>query len=220
MFGAIAKSYFAEKLGVDRKRIVVVSIMPCLAKKYEASRPEFAVDGNPDVDISIYTRELARLIRYANINAELPDSDFDRPLGESTGAGVIFGTTGGVIEAACRTAYELYTKKTLPKIDFEELRGLEGIRSATIDFDGTPIKIGIAPFHRGRMEVLRKRAAALYQEDRSKTLRKSHENPYIQALYADYLGEPCGPRAHKLLHTHYFDRKEAINMFTQENQEG
>ena len=112
MFGAIAKSYFAEKLGVDRKRIVVVSIMPCLAKKYEASRPEFAVDGNPDVDISIYTRELARLIRYANINfAELPDSDFDRPLGESTGAGVIFGTTGGVIEAACRTAYELYTKK-------------------------------------------------------------------------------------------------------------
>ena len=200
-----------------------------------------------------------RLIRYANINfAELPDSDFDRPLGESTGAGVIFGTTGGVIEAACRTAYELYTKKTLPKIDFEELRGLEGIRSATIDFDGTPIKIGIAhglgnarrlveevkngmspyhaievmacpggciggggqPFHRGRMEVLRKRAAALYQEDRSKTLRKSHENPYIQALYADYLGEPCGPRAHKLLHTHYFDRKEAINMFTQENQEG
>ena len=259
MFGAIAKSYFAEKLGVDRKRIVVVSIMPCLAKKYEASRPEFAVDGNPDVDISIYTRELARLIRYANINfAELPESDFDRPLGESTGAGVIFGTTGGVIEAACRTAYELYTKKTLPKIDFEELRGLEGIRSATIDFDGTPIKIGIAhglgnarrlveevkngmspyhaievmacpggciggggqPFHRGRMEVLRKRAAALYQEDRSKTLRKSHENPYIQALYADYLGEPCGPRAHKLLHTHYFDRKEAINMFTQENQEG
>ena len=259
MFGSIAKSYWAEKMGIPKEKLVVVSIMPCLAKKYEASRPEFAVDGNPDVDISIYTRELARLIRYANINfAELPDSDFDHPLGESTGAGVIFGTTGGVIEAACRTAYELYTKKTLPKIDFEELRGLEGIRSATIDFDGTPIKIGIAhglgnarklieqvqngmspyhaievmacpggciggggqPFHRGRMEVLRKRAAALYQEDRSKTLRKSHENPYIQALYADYLGEPCGPRAHKLLHTHYFDRKEAINMFTQENQEG
>ena len=259
MFGSIAKSYWAKKMGIPKEKLVVVSIMPCLAKKYEASRPEFAVDGNPDVDISIYTRELARLIRYANINfAELPDSDFDRPLGESTGAGVIFGTTGGVIEAACRTAYELYTKKTLPKIDFEELRGLEGIRSATIDFDGTPIKIGIAhglgnarrlveevkngmspyhaievmacpggciggggqPFHRGRMEVLRKRAAALYQEDRSKTLRKSHENPYIQALYADYLGEPCGPRAHKLLHTHYFDRKEAINMFTQENQEG
>ena len=137
MFGAIAKTWLADKLQVIPEKLYCVSIMPCLAKKYEASRPEFAVDGNPDVDISIYTRELARLIRYANINfAELPDSDFDRPLGEATGAGVSFGTTGGVIEAACRTAYELYTKKTLPKIDFEELRGLEGIRSATIDFDG------------------------------------------------------------------------------------
>ena len=123
MFGAIAKSYFAEKLGVDRKDLVVVSIMPCLAKKYEASRPEFSVEGNPDVDYSIYTRELARLIRYANIDFnELPDGEFDSPLGESTGASVIFGTTGGVIEAACRTAYELYTKKNLDKVDFEELR--------------------------------------------------------------------------------------------------
>ena len=93
MFGAIAKSYFAEKLGVDRKDLVVVSIMPCLAKKYEASRPEFSVEGNPDVDYSIYTRELARLIRYANIDFnELPDGEFDSPVGESTGASVIFGT--------------------------------------------------------------------------------------------------------------------------------
>lgn len=258
MFGAIAKTYFAEKLGVDRKSIVVVSIMPCLAKKYEASRPEFASEGNPDVDISIYTRELARLIRYANINFnELPDSDFDHPLGESTGAGVIFGTTGGVIEAACRTAYELYTKKPLEKIEFKELRGLEGIRSGTINFDGTPVKIGIAhglgnarklveevksgkspyhvievmacpggciggggqPFHQGRIEVLRKRAAALYSEDESKPLRKSHENPYIQQLYKEYLGEPCGPRAHKLLHTHYFDRKEVVNMFLETDKD-
>ena len=252
MFGAIAKSYFAEKLGVDRKDLVVVSIMPCLAKKYEASRPEFSVEGNPDVDYSIYTRELARLIRYANIDFnELPDGEFDRPLGESTGASVIFGTTGGVIEAACRTAYELYTKKNLDKVDFEELRGLEGIRSATIDFNGTPVKIGIAhglgnarklieevkngtspyhaievmacpggciggggqPFHRGRMEVLRRRASALYREDANKPLRKSHENPYIQQLYSEYLGEPCGPKAHKLLHTHYIDRKEVIGMY-------
>ena len=103
------------------------------------------MEGNPDVDYSIYTRELARLIRYANIDFnELPDGEFDSPLGESTGASVIFGTTGGVIEAACRTAYELYTKKNLDKVDFEELRGLEGIRSATIDFNGTPVKIGIA----------------------------------------------------------------------------
>ena len=252
MFGSIAKSYWAEKMGIPREKLVVVSIMPCLAKKYEASRPEFSVEGNPDVDYSIYTRELARLIRYANIDFnELPDGEFDRPLGESTGASVIFGTTGGVIEAACRTAYELYTKKNLDKVDFEELRGLEGIRSATIDFNGTPVKIGIAhglgnarklieevkngtspyhaievmacpggciggggqPFHRGRMEVLRRRAAALYREDANKPLRKSHENPYIQQLYSEYLGEPCGPKAHKLLHTHYIDRKEVIGMY-------
>lgn len=251
MFGAIAKSYFAEKLGVSRDRLYVVSVMPCLAKKYEASRPEFSVDGNPDVDCSIYTRELARLIRYANIDFnELPDGEFDRPLGESTGASVLFGTTGGVIEAACRTAYELYTKKKLEKVDFEELRGLDGIRSATINFDGTEIKIGIAhglgnarklieevkngtspyhaievmacpggciggggqPFHRGRMEVLKRRASALYKEDANKTIRKSHENPYIQQLYREYIGDPCGPRAHQLLHTHYSDRKEVIGL--------
>ena len=251
IFGAIAKNYFAEKLGIPREKMVVVSIMPCLAKKYEASRPEFSVAGKPDVDYSIYTRELARLIRYANINFdELPDGEFDEPLGASTGASVIFGTTGGVIEAACRTAYELYTQKPLPKIDFEELRGLDGIRSATIDFNGTPIKIGIAhslgnarklieevkngtspyhaievmacpggciggggqPFHKGRMEVLKKRAAALYQADAEKPLRKSHENPFVKQLYKEYMGEPCGHRAHELLHTHYVDRKEVVRL--------
>ena len=259
IFGAVAKNYFAQKMGIPREKMVVVSIMPCLAKKYEASRPEHAVDGNPDVDYSIYTRELARLIRYANINfEELPDGEFDNPLGESTGAGVIFGTTGGVIEAACRTAYEIYTKQPLPKVDFEELRGLEGIRSATIDFNGTPIKIGIAhglgnarkligevkngtspyhaievmacpggciggggqPFHKGRMEVLKKRAAALYQADEEKPLRKSHENPFVQQLYKEYMGEPCGPLAHKLLHTHYRDRKEVVvGLFNEKEEE-
>lgn len=259
IFGAVAKNYLALKLGIPREKMVVVSIMPCLAKKYEASRPEHAVDGNPDVDYSIYTRELARLIRYANINfEELPDGEFDNPLGESTGAGVIFGTTGGVIEAACRTAYEIYTKQPLPKVDFEELRGLEGIRSATIDFNGTPIKIGIAhglgnarklieevkngtspyhaievmacpggciggggqPFHKGRMEVLKKRAAALYQADEEKPLRKSHENPFVQQLYKEYMGEPCGPLAHKLLHTHYRDRKEVVvGLFNEKEEE-
>ncbi|MBN1769192.1 MAG: iron hydrogenase small subunit [Prolixibacteraceae bacterium] len=145
MFGAIAKSYFAEKQKVDRKDLVVVSIMPCVAKKYECGRDEFAVDGNPDVDYAITTRELAALIKLSNIEFKsLPDEDFDQPLGESTGAGVIFGTTGGVIEAAVRTAYELHTKKPLPKLDFEELRGMEGVREATIDFDGLPIRIGIA----------------------------------------------------------------------------
>jgi NADP-reducing hydrogenase subunit HndD len=145
MFGAIAKTYFADKIGVIRNDLVVVSIMPCLAKKYECQRNEFKVNGNPDVDYSISTRELAAFIKLANIDfMDLPDEDFDDPLGESSGAGVIFGNTGGVIEAACRTAYELYTGKKLEKIEFEQLRGLEGIRSATIDFDGLPLNIGIA----------------------------------------------------------------------------
>ncbi|NLB26546.1 MAG: 4Fe-4S dicluster domain-containing protein [Bacteroidales bacterium] len=145
MFGSIAKSYFAEKMNIKREDLVVVSIMPCVAKKYECGRDEFKVNGNPDVDFAITTRELASLIKLANIEfTKLPDEDFDRPLGESTGAGVIFGTTGGVIEAAVRTAYELYTKKSLPKVDFDELRGMEGIRQATIDFNGLQLNIGIA----------------------------------------------------------------------------
>jgi NADP-reducing hydrogenase subunit HndD len=145
MFGAIAKTYFAEKIGIKREDMVVVSVMPCLAKKYECSRDEFKVNGNPDVDFSISTRELAHLIKQMNIEFDdLPEEDFDHPMGQSTGAGVIFGTTGGVIEAAVRTAYEVHTGKKLSKIDFTELRGMEGIRHATIDFDGLPINIGIA----------------------------------------------------------------------------
>ncbi len=250
MFGAIAKSYFANQLGIDRKKLVVVSVMPCLAKKYECSRPEFSSDGDPDVNISVSTRELAQLIRNANIDfISLTDDDFDHPLGESSGAGVIFGTTGGVIEAAVRTAYEIYTKQTLPKIDFEELRGMEGIRSATIDFNGVPIHIGIAhglgnarrlldeikagqsvyhaieimacpggciggggqPYHHGNVDVLKKRAIALYREDALKPIRKSHENPYVIGLYQNFLGEPCGPLSHKLLHTHYFNKKKPMS---------
>lgn len=145
MFGPIAKEYFGKKLGIDRRNLIVVSIMPCLAKKYECQREEFKVNGDPDVNYSISTRELAHLIKQANIDfASLPEEDFDNPLGESTGAGVIFGNTGGVIEAACRTAYELYTGKKLEKVEFNELRGMENIRHAIIDFNGLPINIGIA----------------------------------------------------------------------------
>lgn len=145
MFGAIAKTYFADKIGVKREDLVVVSVMPCLAKKYECQREEFKTDGNPDVDIAISTRELANLIKQSNIDfANLPEGDYDHPLGESTGAAVIFGVTGGVIEAATRTAYELFTGKTLDKVEFEALRGMDGVRVATVDFDGTPIRIGIA----------------------------------------------------------------------------
>lgn len=145
MFGAIAKSYWAEKMGINREDLVVVSIMPCLAKKYECQRDEFKVNNNPDVDYVLTTRELARLIKLYNLSLrDMPVEDFDNPLGESTGAAVIFGATGGVIEAATRTAYEVFTGKTLEKVDFTELRGLEGVRDAWVDFNGTPIHIGIA----------------------------------------------------------------------------
>ncbi len=145
MFGAVAKSYYAEQLKIDRKDLVVVSIMPCLAKKYEADRDEFKVDGNPDVDIVLSTRELAALIKQANIDLyDLEDSEFDQPLGMSTGAGVIFGSTGGVIEAATRTAYEVHTGKTLESVDFDQLRGFDGVRAAKVDFDGLELNIGIA----------------------------------------------------------------------------
>lgn len=247
MFGAIAKNYWAEQLGIKREDLVVVSIMPCVAKKYECQRDEFKVDGNPDVDYSLTTRELADMIKLLGIRFdELSDSDFDQPLGESTGAAVIFGATGGVIEAATRTAYELFTKKSLGKVDFKELRGLSGVREATVDFDGTPIHIGIAhglgnarklldkvrsgeeqfhaievmacpggcvggagqPYHHGDFTKVERRLQAVYEEDASKPIRKSHENPYIQKLYKEYLGEPCGEKAHHLLHTHYFDKSE------------
>ncbi len=247
MFGSIAKTYFADQLKIDRHDLVVVSIMPCVAKKYERARPEFQQNGNSDVDIVLTTREVARLIKLFNIDMNsLEDEDFDNPLGESTGAAVIFGTTGGVIEAAVRTAYELHTGKSLEKVDFEELRGIEGIREATIDFDGLPLKIGIAhglgnarkllkdirlgkshfhaieimscpggciggggqPFHHGNIDILKKRQMAIYTEDKTKTIRKSHENPHIISLYKNFLGAPMSNLAHLLLHTHYFDKKE------------
>ena len=245
MFGAIAKTYWAEKMGIPREKLVVVSIMPCLAKKYECGREEFKVNGNPDVDYSISTRELARLIKRANINfAQLPDSDFDSPLGESTGAAAIFGVTGGVMEAALRTVYEVYTGKTLPHIDFENVRGFDGIREATIDLNGFELKVCVAhtlsnariimdklragelnyhvvevmacpsgciggagqPYHHGNIEILKARRDALYAEDEGKKLRKSHENPDIQKLYKEFLGQPLSEKSHHLLHTHYFDK--------------
>ncbi len=145
MFGAVAKSYFAEILKVPREKLVVVSIMPCLAKKYEAARPEFSVRNNPDVDIVLSTRELARLIRLMNIDFQaLPDEDFDAPLGESTGAAALFGVTGGVLEAALRTAVEVVTGHELAKIDFQEVRGLQGVRKADIQAGDLRLTVGVA----------------------------------------------------------------------------
>ena len=153
MFGSIAKSYWAEKMGIPREKLVVVSIMPCLAKKYECDRDEFKVNGVPDVDYSISTRELARLIKRANIGFTLVlDSPFDNPMGESTGAGVIFGTTGGVMEAALRSVYEIYTGQPLKNVNFEQVRGLSGVRRATIDLNekeaGTIEQINVSPVSR------------------------------------------------------------------------
>ena len=247
MFGVIAKTYYAQKIGVAPKDIFVVSIMPCLAKKYEAARPELSHNDRPDVDEVITTRELVQMIREANIDLmHLEEDDFDHPLGESTGAAVIFGTTGGVIEAAMRTAYEWLTNESLDKLDFHALRGFDGIKEAVVKINYLDVKIAVAhglgnarklleairegkadyhaieimacpggciggggqPYHHGNMEILRKRMEGIYQEDKDKKYRKSHENPYIQMLYKEFLGEPYGEKAHKLLHTHYVKRKK------------
>ena len=146
MFGAVAKNYFAEKIGVKREDLVVVSIMPCLAKKSECARDEFKVNGDPDVNYSLTTRELAHMIKQCNLNLNnLPEEDFDSPLGQSTGAAVIFGATGGVMEAAVRTAYEVHCGKPLPKIDLEAVRGIYGdsVRTATVDFNGLAVKVAV-----------------------------------------------------------------------------
>ena len=249
MFGSIAKTYWAEKLGIKRENLIVVSVMPCLAKKFECERDEFKTNGDPDVNYSISTRELAALIKQTNINfMQLEDEDFDAPLGESTGAAVIFGATGGVMEAALRTAYEIHTGKTLDNVNFEGVRGIENLKEATIDVDGFELKVAVAhglgnarklmneiragkskyhaveimacpggciggggqPLHHGDSSLLKARTRALYTEDSEKSLRKSHQNPYIISLYEEFLGKPMSERAHHLLHTCYFNRGKEI----------
>lgn len=145
MFGALTKTYFAEKEGLDPEKIVVVAVMPCTAKKFEASRPEMGTGKFKDVDWVLTTRELARMIRQAGINfRELPDEDYDTPMGIASGAGAIFGSTGGVIEAAVRTAYYLTTGKELDLLDYEEFRGFSGIKEALVELKGRTIKVAIA----------------------------------------------------------------------------
>ncbi len=145
MFGAVTKTYYAEKFNIDPKKIIVVSVMPCLAKKYEAARPELSTNGLQHVDYVIDTREIAKMIKEAGICfKDLPDENFDKPLGESTGAGVIFGTTGGVIEAVLRTACDWLTGESLKEVDYHQLRGLEGIREGSVRIGDMEVKIGIA----------------------------------------------------------------------------
>ncbi len=244
MLGAIAKTYYAEHSGMDPARIVSVSVMPCTAKKFECERPEMRDSGYQDVDYVLTTRELARMIKEAGIDfANLPEESFDSPLGAGTGAAVIFGATGGVMEAALRTAYEVITKKELQALEFQSVRGMEGIKEATIDVEGLPVKVAVAhglsnaktmmdrvqageaDYHfieimacpggclggggqpiPTSLEVRKKRAEAIYQEDRNLPLRKSHENPDVQMIYREFLGQPLGERSHHLLHTHYTPR--------------
>ncbi len=249
MEGAMIKSYYAERAGIDPKNIAVVSVMPCTAKKFEAKRPELSNAGLQDVDVVITTRELARMIKEAGIDfVNLPDEDFDPLMGESTGAGVIFGATGGVMEAALRTAYELVTGKELEQVDFNTVRGVEGVKEASIQVGDITVNVAVAhgtanaaklldSIRRGekqyhfieimgcpggcvtgggqpivsapkRMECDPReiRAAALYREDAGKPLRKSHQNPEIQALYDEFLGRPNSHKAHQLLHTTYMAR--------------
>ena len=246
MFGALTKTYYAEKMGLDPHDIVCVSVMPCTAKKFEIGRDDMSAAGDniPDVDISITTRELGRMIERAGIKfTDLPDEDFDPALGESTGAATIFGATGGVMEAALRTAVELVTGETLEKVEFHDVRGTDGIKEASYDVGGLHLNVCVASGLTNCDAVLKAvqsgekhydfiefmacpggcvngggqptqpasvrnftdlkalRAAALYGEDDAKAIRKSHENPLLKKVYAEYLGEPGGEKAHHILHT-------------------
>ena len=254
MFGAILKTYYAEKQGIDPKNIYVVSVMPCVAKKFERQRPEMKNDDLYNVDAVITTRELAKMIRQANMDFEmLEDTGFDSPMGEATGAAAIFGTTGGVMEAALRTAQDFLTGQDLGEINFEDIRGEKGIKRATVTIDGKEIKIlvssglgnarkvmekvksgevdadfieimacpggcimgGGQPIkkskERSKMDIRKLRADALYTIDEKSIIRKSHQNPVLQEIYANYIGEANGEKAHHLLHTHYEKREKYVN---------
>jgi len=242
MFGALLKTYYAEKEGIDPSSIFVVSVMPCIAKKYERQREEM----KQDVDAVITTRELARMIKQAKIDfVNLDDANFDDPMGEATGSAAIFGVTGGVMEAALRSVSEIITGKPLDKITFEQVRGEKGIKRAEIKIGDQKVKVVVAhglanaqtimeeiksgkadyqfveimacpggcitgggqPIKSAKIQeevdVHKKRAEAMYSIDEKSVIRKSHENPVLKQIYKDFLGEPNGELAHKLLHTRY-----------------
>ncbi|MBQ1996658.1 MAG: iron hydrogenase small subunit [Clostridia bacterium] len=249
MQGAITKTYYAEKMGIDPKDIVSVAIMPCTAKKFECGRDDEAASGYADIDYALTTRELGRMIESAGINFNLlPDEGCDSPLGQGTGAAVIFGTTGGVMEAALRTAAEVITGKELDNPEFTDVRGMEGVKEATYNLDGTEVKVAIASGTKNAKVLMDKvkdgtadytfieimgcpggcingggqpvqsatvrnftdlkglRAAALYENDKNRPFRKSHENEDVKTVYAEFLGEPNSHKAHELLHTTYVAR--------------
>ena len=251
MFGALVKTYWAQKNNIDPKNIYVVSIMPCVAKKFEKNRDYENASGYPDIDASLTTRELARFIKEKGILFNLlPDGEMDNPMGEFSGAGVIFGATGGVMEAALRTAVEKITGETLGKLDFKEVRGTAGIKEASYKVGGMNVKVAVASglsnakvlcekikkgeadyqfveimccpggcvngggqpildtYTRREVDFKALRAKALYDEDKAKKIRKSHENPIVKDIYANFLGKPGSHKAHEILHTKYVKRKK------------
>ncbi len=245
MFGALAKTFYAEKAGIKPEDIFVVSVMPCTAKKFEAQRPEMGASGYADVDVVLTTREMGLMFSEAGVDLRhLEEEEFDDPLGISTGAAAVFGATGGVMEAALRTVYELVTGEELEELDFHDVRGLQGVKEAEVDLQGTTVKVAVAhglskargvldAIKEGKAdytfvevmccpggciggggqplptddEIRQKRIDAIYQVDRDMPLRKSHENPAVQALYEEYLGEPLSDKSHELLHTDYLRRE-------------
>ena len=249
MQGAVIKTYYAEKNGIDPKDIVSVSVMPCTAKKFECGRDDESASGYADVDIVLTTRELGRMIKSAGIKfTSLPDEEPDAPLGRGTGAAVIFGTTGGVMEAALRTAAEAITGKELENVEFTEVRGMEGVKEATYKLGDMDVKVAVASGTKNAKIIMDKikdgtadytfveimgcpggcingggqpvqpasvrnfvdyktlRANALYENDKSRPHRKSHENEDVQEVYREFLGEPNSHKAHEILHTSYVKR--------------
>jgi NADH-quinone oxidoreductase subunit G/[NiFe] hydrogenase diaphorase moiety small subunit len=276
MFGAVIKTYYAKLHGIDPKDIVTVALMPCSAKKFECNRPEMDSSGFKDVDYGLTTRELAQMIKEAGIHLpDMPKSGFDDPFGDATGSGVIFGATGGVMEAALRTVIELVTGAKVESL-FENaniipVRGFDGVKYAELhvpdvapevapilkalipswDFlKGATLKVAVAHGTANARKVMenikaggqfaqchfiefmgcpggciggggqpiptspeirKARARAIYEEDASCEVRKSHENPAVLKLYAEFLTDgPCGHLSHELLHTHYTSRGKFI----------
>ena len=250
MFGATIKTWYAENMGIDPAKIVSVSVMPCTAKKFEIGRDDQSASGYPDVDISITTRELARMIRSAGISFNsLPDEAYDSPLGEGTGAAVIFGATGGVMEAALRTAVEKITGKKLDNVDFNEVRGMEGVKDATYSAGDLQVKVAVVSGTKNAKTIMDQvrngtsdyqfieimacpggcingggqpivsgdtrnfvdyralRASVLYNSDKEKENRKSHENEAIKRVYKEFFGAPGSHKAHEILHTSYVKRE-------------
>ena len=240
MFGAVIKTYFAQKINIQPGDIYSISVMPCTAKKYEADVKTVNDAGvGQDVDLVLTTRELARMIKEKGINVkELAEAEFDSPLGESTGAGVIFGSTGGVMEAALRSAYYLLTGKNPDADAFKAVRIDEAYQVFALEIAGATVKVAVSSGLGNARELIEKikrkeiecdfveimacpggcsggggqpivynnelatqRGAKLYQLDKERVLRFSHENSEVLKLYEEYLGKPLGEKSHHLLHT-------------------